>query len=134
MTAEWSWKITNLVMESHGKVMEFHFQGFVGTLALPQPKLLFCFRYEDDEDDYYNVKPQRVDPMMGYENFEVRYTRSPEYYTHHRHHSPPPHVVIILVIIMITLIKIWFFISYGVKRSLYILLLALTSEVSPYIC
>ena len=29
---KWSWKIANLVMESHGKVMEFHFRGFVGTL------------------------------------------------------------------------------------------------------
>ena len=29
---KWSWKIANLVLESHGKVTEFHFQGFVGTL------------------------------------------------------------------------------------------------------
>ena len=28
-----SWKIAYLVMESHGKVMEFHFLGFMGTLT-----------------------------------------------------------------------------------------------------
>ena len=35
VTAERSWKIANLVMESHGKVMEIHFRGFVGTLSIP---------------------------------------------------------------------------------------------------
>ena len=31
---KWSWKIADLVMESHGKVMEFRFQAFVGTLIV----------------------------------------------------------------------------------------------------
>ena len=30
---KWSWKTANLIKESHGKVMDFHFQGFVGTLV-----------------------------------------------------------------------------------------------------
>ena len=29
---KWSWKIADLVMESHGKVMEFRCQDFVGAL------------------------------------------------------------------------------------------------------
>ena len=31
---KWSWKIANLVMESHGKVLEFLLEGFVGILHI----------------------------------------------------------------------------------------------------
>ena len=57
---KWSWKIVNLVMESHGKVMEFHFQGFVGTLIVKKKDhtflvvqiSLWCYRYP-----YSDFKP-----------------------------------------------------------------------------
>ena len=55
---KWSWKIANFVLESQGKVMEFHFWGFVGTLTLrkgaaqagqapmidPSHKYMYCSR------------------------------------------------------------------------------------------
>ena len=39
-------------MESHGKVMEFHFQGFVGTLSKVQAH--FC-RQDNSFDQVYDI-------------------------------------------------------------------------------
>ena len=37
LTAEMVMEIADIIMESHEKVMELHFQAFVGTLPLNKP-------------------------------------------------------------------------------------------------
>ena len=81
---KWSWKIAELVMESHGKVMKFHFQGFVGTLLTADAMVTGIFRFillwnvtswqrnHDEEMLHHDSEMLHRDRSISYLLFEAK--------------------------------------------------------------